>query len=98
MARDIEYAQSESELEDIDFMSEREAEANRMRSSSGWVWMLAGVAFGVAAMYLLDPRSGSRRRVLLQGRVRDLGQRISHPLEFVKTPFEGGVEDASTHH
>jgi hypothetical protein len=98
MARDIEYAQSESELEDIDFMAENEAEANRMRSNSGWLWMLAGVAVGVAAMYLLDPRSGSRRRVLLQGRVRDLGQRISHPLEFMKAPFEGGVEDASTHH
>jgi len=41
------------------------------------VGILIGVALGSAAMYLLDPRQGNRRRAITQDRLRSLASRSS---------------------
>jgi hypothetical protein len=74
------------EMSDVDFM-ESPSDSSR---SFGWVaWLTAGAALGLAAMYLLDPAQGRRRRTRLMERSNRIYKAVRG--RFQETPFAHAV-------
>jgi hypothetical protein len=59
------------------------------------VGILIGLALGSAAMYLLDPRQGTRRRAITQDKLRSLASRSSiragKTYRHLRNKLEGGI-------
>jgi hypothetical protein len=75
------------EMSDMDFMDTASAQEAR---PLGWIaWLTAGAALGLAAMYLLDPAQGRRRRTRLVAGSNRLYKAVRG--RFQETPFSQTV-------